>query len=180
MRGTASLLATPSQDWLRIIGRLPDAGRLAVAQTQADTALRQWLSAQTFPTAEEREEVARARTPIVSASAGVETLRMTFQAPLKLLSVVSGLVLLIAVANLANLLIAHSDRGQTAIRVALGASPQRLVRQAVSEGVALSLVLLTGAGLLGTSLRQLQQQSLGFEPADRVVVRLDLNRVLRR
>jgi len=271
MRGTASLLAVPSQDWLRIIGRLPDTGRLAAAQTQADTALRQWLSAQTFPRAEERERVTSARTPIVSASSGVETLRMTFQAPLKLLFVMSGLVLLIAVANLANLLIAHSDRGQTAIRVALGAAPRRLVRQAVSEGVvlsllgavvgvlvaavatrlivavvfppatatpvdvtpsalillfavglalvtgvlfsaapamallrtdpiealrgagrggqarsflprrslvivqvALSLVLLTGAGLLGTSLRQLQDQPLGFETTDRVVVRLDL------
>jgi macrolide transport system ATP-binding/permease protein len=271
MRGTASLLGVPSQDWLRIIGRLPETGRLAVAQTQADTALRQWLSSQTFPRAEEREGLASARTPIVSASSGVETLRMTFQAPLKLLFVMSGLVLLIAVANLANLLIAHSDRGKTAIRVALGASPQRLVRQAVSEGVvlsllgaaagvlvaavatrlivavvfpaamaapvdvtpsalillfavglaiatgvlfsaapamallrtdpiealrgagrggqarsflprrslvivqvALSLVLLTGAGLLGTSLRQLQQQPLKFETTDRVVVRLDL------
>jgi predicted permease len=40
--------------------------------------------------------------------------------------------------------------------------------------VALSLVLLTGAGLLAESLRQLQQQTLGFEPRDRVVVRLDL------
>ncbi len=271
MRGSASLSARPSQDWLRIIGRLPEAGRLAAAQTQADGALRQWLTAQTFPSAEEREGIPRARTPIVSASAGVETLRMDFQAPLTLLLVMSGLVLLIATANLANLLIAHSDRGQAAIRVALGASPGRLVRQSVAEGVvlalvgaaagvvvaalasrvlvamafpnataspvdispspmvlafavllavvtavlfsaapalamsrthpiealrgagrggqarsflprrslvvvqvALSLVLLTGAGLLATSLRQLQGQTLGFDPVDRVVVRLDL------
>lgn len=271
MRGAVSLLASPSQDWLRIIGRLPDANRLQVAQAKADAALRQWLGAQTFPRAEERETIARVRTPIVSASAGVETLRMTYQAPLKLLFVMSGLVLLIAVANLANLLIAHSDRGQAAIRVALGASPRRLVRQSIAEGVvlalvgaaagvfvaalatrlivgvvfpaataapmdvnpspmillfavalalvtgvlfsaapafaslrtdpidalrgagrggqarsflprrslvivqvALSLVLLTGAGLLATSLRQLQHQALGFEPRDRVMVRLDM------
>src|SRR5688572_28115433 len=268
VRGTASLLA---QNFLRIIGRLPESSRLEVVQGKADAALRQWLSAQSFVRAEDREPVARARTPIVSASAGVEILRIAFQAPLKLLFVMSGLVLLIAVANLANLLIAHSDRGQTAIRVALGASPRRLVRQSVAEGVvlsfvgaaagvgvaavatrlivarvfptaaaapvdvnpsamvlgfavllalitgvlfsaapafamsrthpiealrgagrggqsrsflprrslvivqvALSLVLLTGAGLLGASLQQLQTQALGFEPEDRVVVRLDL------
>ena len=271
LRGTASLIANPEQNFLRIIGRLKDDGRLAAVQTKADNALRQWLSAQTFPPADAREAVARARTPIVSASAGVEILRIAFQAPLKLLFVMSGLVLLIAVANLANLLIAHSDRGQTAIRVALGASTRRLVRQSIAEGVvlsfagaaigvlvaafatrlivgvvfpaaagapldvnpsplilgfavllalatgmlfsaapafamsrthplealrgagrggqtrsflprrslvvvqvALSLVLLTGAGLLATSLRQLQQQTLGFEPENRVVVRLDL------
>ena len=271
MRGTTSLLNRPSSDWLRIIGRLPETGRLAVAQTQADTALRQWLTAQTFLSAEEREDIPRARTPIVSASAGVETLRMAFQAPLTFLFAMSGLVLIIAVANLANLLIAHSDRGQAAVRVALGASPIRLVRQSVAEGVvlslvgaaagvfvaalasrllvsmafpnatvspvdvnpspmvlafavllavvtgvlfsaapavamsrthpiealrgagrggqtrsflprrslvvvqvALSLVLLTGAGLLAASLRLLQNQPLGFEPDDRVVVSLDM------
>lgn len=271
IRGAASLLAKPEPNFLRIIGRLRESGRVAVAQGQADAALRQWLQAQTFPPADAREDIARAVTPVVSASAGVETLRIAFQAPLQLLVVMSGLVLLIAVANLANLLIAHSDRGQTAIRVALGASTRRLVRQAVAEGVvlslagaaagvvvaafatrlivsqvfpgatalsvdvspsmmvlafaallavltgvllsaapafamsrthplealrgagrsgqsrsfvprrslvvvqvALSLVLLTGAGLLGASLQLLQTQTLGFEPRDRVVVRLDL------
>jgi predicted permease len=271
LRGTASLLASAPQNFLRIVGRLTDRRRLPALQTKADATVRQWLSAQSFPRAEDRDAIARAGTPIVSASAGVEVLRIAFQQPLKLLFVMSGLVLLIAVANLANLLIAHSDRGQTAIRVALGASPRRLVRQSVAEGmvlsisgaiagvavaaaatrvivslvfpaapalpidvtpspmvlafavglavltgvlfsaapafamsrthptealrgagrsgqarsflprrslvvlqVALSLVLLTGAGLLAESLRQLQQQTLGFEPADRVVVRLDL------
>lgn len=271
MRGTASILASAPQNFLRVIGRVTDRSQLPALQGKADAALRQWLSAQTFPRAEDREAIARARTPIVSASAGVEVLRIAFQAPLRLLFVMSGLVLLIAVANLANLLIAHSDRGQTAIRVALGASPRRLVRQSVAEGmllsisgaivgvavaaaatrvivsqvfpaapglpvdvtpspmvlafavglalvtgmlfsaapafamsrthptealrgagrggqarsflprrslviiqVALSLVLLTGAGLLTESLRQLQDQTLGFEPDDRIVVRLDL------
>jgi macrolide transport system ATP-binding/permease protein len=271
MRGTASLIGNPTQNFLRIIGRLPDHGTLSAAQSQADIALRQWLTAQTFPTADQRDALARARTPIVSASAGVEVLRIAFEAPLQLLFAMSGLVLVIGVANLANLLIAHSDRGQAAIRVALGASPKRLVRQSVAEGlvlafagaaagvvfamvatrvivalvfpaatavpldvnpsplvlgfaallavatgvlfsaapafamsrthpiealrgagrggqvrsflprrslvivqVALSLVLLTGAGLLGVSLKQLQGQALGFEPQDRVVVRLDM------
>jgi predicted permease len=271
MRGTASLLGGPDRDWLRIIGRLPESSQLPIVQAKADASLRQWLSAQTFPSEEGRQEIPRVVTPVVSASAGVETLRMAFQEPLTMLLIMSGLVLLIAAANLANLLIAHSDRGQAAIRVALGASPAKLVKQSVAEGivlsmvgavagvavamlasrvllslafpqatsspvevtpspmilgfavllaavtgvlfsaipalamsrthptealsgvgrggqsksflprrslvvvqVALSLVLLTGAGLLAASLRMLQDQPLGFDPIDRLVVQLDI------
>ena len=133
-----------AQDWLRIIGRLPDGGRVEATQAQADAALRQWLGDHLATTEEERAALPATTTPIVSASAGVETLRMVFEQPLTILFVMSGLVLLIAAANLANLMIAHTDRVQTAIRVALGAPRARLVRQALVEVTVLSL---TGAAV---------------------------------
>src|SRR5688572_22762412 len=55
LRGTASLLASPAQNFLRAIGRIRESGRVAVAQGQADGALRQWLASQTFPRAEDRD-----------------------------------------------------------------------------------------------------------------------------
>ena len=65
-------------------------------------------------------------------------LRYTYARPLTLLFATSALVLLIAAANLANLLLARTDPGQVAIQTALGASVGRLVRQSLSEGLLLS------------------------------------------
>jgi predicted permease len=144
VRGASSMIDREAQDWLRIIGRLPDGGRVEATQAQADAALRQWLGDHLATTEEERAALPATTTPIVSASAGVETLRMVFEQPLTILFVMSGLVLLIAAANLANLMIAHTDRVQTAIRVALGAPRARLVRQALVEVTVLSL---TGAAV---------------------------------
>ncbi len=74
-------------------------------------------------------------------------MRNQYQDGLKLLLVAAGCVLLVACGNLANLMLARGlkDRGQTSVRVALGASRQRLVRKALVE----SLLLAVIGGLLG-------------------------------
>src|SRR5207247_10457417 len=126
-RGVASLLHRPDQDWLYLIGRMvPGATRMRI-ETRATTELQTWLAAQSFLDADARKQIDRQHIPVVIASGGVTLLRYTYERPLTLLFATSLLVLLIAAANLANLLLARTDPGQIAIQTALGAPPRRLV-----------------------------------------------------
>jgi predicted permease len=87
---------------------------------------------------------------LVPGGAGVEVMRDQYEDGLKLLLIAAGCVLLVACANLANLMLARGlkDRAQTSIRVALGASRARLVRGVLVE----SMVLAAIGGVLGIAV----------------------------
>ena len=94
---------------------------------------------------------------LIPGGAGVAAMRDQYQDGLKLLLIAAGCVLLVACANLANLMLARGlkDRAQTSIRVALGASRGRLVRKALVESVLLAViggVLGIGVAYAGTRL----------------------------
>ncbi|MGB8768989.1 MAG: ABC transporter permease [Candidatus Korobacteraceae bacterium] len=138
-----SLLNVRNEHWLYLIGRLRPNTQPAQVEAQLIGELRQWLpnEASSLPQFE-REKIPKAFLKLGPGGAGVTDLRDTSEAGLYLLLAASALVLLIACANLANLLMARGTarRQQTAVQLALGATRGRLVRALLTESILLSCI----------------------------------------
>jgi len=142
LSGQNSVLNNPRLHWLYIIGRLKPGTRPASVQSKVTVALQQWLSTQPDLTPHDRSELGKQRIVVTPGGGGVANLQQQTAAGLRLLMTISGLVLLIACANIANLLLARgaATRFETAIRVALGAPRHRLIREVMTESILLGVL----------------------------------------
>ncbi|MGB6686913.1 MAG: ABC transporter permease, partial [Terracidiphilus sp.] len=139
IEGKAARLTRPDANWLDIIGRVRPGTDPKALEAQLRTELCQWqMSHYSDLTMQDKEYLPKQQMFLTPGGAGVADMREQYEDALRILLIAAGCVLLIACANLANLLLARGlrNRQQTSLRVALGAPRGRLVRKALVESVA--------------------------------------------
>ena len=151
--GPADVLTSPFRNWLLVMGRLNPGTNRIQAEAGLQTVFRQSmreaaesLSGTLIDTQKVRRTFLEARLRLDPGGQGLAALRQQFSKPLLIIMATVGLLLLVACANVTNLMLARANARQKemVVRMALGAGRRRLIRQLITENTLLAL----GSGLL--------------------------------
>jgi predicted permease len=170
-----------STTWLSVLGRRRPGVTVAQARAKLEPVyerVRADVAAGT-DSAEFRRSVLESRLGVSEASRGVSRIRDNLAAPLTILMIIVALVLLVACANIANLMLSRAvaRRRETAVCLALGAGQLRLVRQGIVEALLLGvvgglsglLIAIWGTSALSSLLSGVLPVALDISPDRRVI-----------
>jgi predicted permease len=152
--GDGALLHQSVGAWLRIVGRLHPGASTSGMAPRLTEILRRWMQHDSGYPSNWMPDIIRMLPKqvinVVPAGAGVAEMKEEYGRSLQILLGVCGMVLLIACANVANLLLARAvaRRGQTAVRLAVGATRRQIVGQALVEAILLAI----GGGVAGLAV----------------------------
>jgi macrolide transport system ATP-binding/permease protein len=141
--GPTSFLHRHEANWVYILGRVKPGTAIEPLQAKMSGELRNWLTQlELYQREDEKKNLAGSHVVITPGGVGIANMQAEYGTGLRFLMWISALVLLIACANIANLVLVRgmARRAETSIRMALGAQRSRLVRQMLTESVLLSCI----------------------------------------
>ena len=153
LEGANSSLIQPDNAWLYAIGRLRSGVSVPALQSKLSVVLRQWMTTlPAFTASGGAAEIPRQHVVLSAAGGGIQKIQEQTGTGLRMLMFLSSVVLLIACANIANLLLTRSmaQRAEIAVRIGLGATRGRIIRQILTESLILSMI--GGAAGLGVAI----------------------------
>ena len=172
VEGANSILHNSDQNWLYPIGRVRPGTSIPALTSKLSTSLRQFLNTRPIYVAfGAQSEIPKQHVVLSPAGGGIQNLQIETGRGIRMLMILATVVLLIACANIANLLLARTTtrRGEIAIRMSMGAARTRLVTQMITE----SVLLACCGGLAGVAVAYLGSRmilSLAFPTSEHMAI----------